>query len=271
MKYSTMLRDLFGEVELHAGDLLLLESFQVAYLPGRVPQKEFAELIRRYPYVKELLIVKYPPIRTFLNSLLNGHQEISDEELVSEYCEKAVWEIADLIIYNKFPELYDEKVSFHWTLDEIISKYALDGKVIADVGAGTGQLAFLLAPYVDTVFAIEPISGLRTYMKQKASKYSIRNLFVMDGFLESIQLPENFLDMLFTSNAIGWNLEKELMEIERVVKPNGLACHIMRMEKEPEDNPVHETLVSCEWKYKCNQASLENSMKAKYVKRILKF
>jgi ubiquinone/menaquinone biosynthesis C-methylase UbiE len=58
-------------------------------------------------------------------------------------------------------------------------------------------------------------------MRQRAARNGITNLFVLDGILESIQLPDNSLDMLFTSNSIGWNIEKELQEIERVVKRNG--------------------------------------------------
>ena len=90
----------------------------------------------------------------------------------------------------------------------------------------------------------------------------------MDGFLESIQLPENSLDMLFTSNAIGWNIENELQEIERVVKPGGQARHIMRIERNRTKNPLHDTLVSSKWKYEFSQSTEENSIKAMYVKTI---
>ena len=265
MKYSIILRKLFEGLHLRVEDLFLLESFQVSYLPERVPQKEFATLVRRYPYVKEFLIVKNPSIKNFLEMILKANKKITNKELIREYCEEALWEIADLIIYNKFPELYDEKVSFNWDMDEIVSTKMLNGKTVADVGAGAGMLAFLLAEYAQTVFAIEPITSFRTFMKQKAESKRKTHLFVLDGLLESIPLPDNSLDMLFTSNSIGWNIEKELREIERVVKPNGLACHLMRIENNTIDKSLHKTLLSGKWNYEFSKIMDGNSIKVKYL------
>jgi SAM-dependent methyltransferase len=269
MKHSDTLRKLFKGTELCAGDLLLLESFQVSYLPGRIPEKHFAPLMRSYPRIKEFLELKDASIRTYIEAVLVANEEIPDEELNSSYCDEAVWEVADLIVYNKYPELYDELVPFNWEIDEIIDKEALKGKVVADVGAGTGALAFLLAEYAETVFAVEPVSSFRTFMKQKAARNGIANLFVLDGILDSIQLPENSLDMLFTSNSIGWNIEEELQEIERVVKSNGMACHIFRMQEKLDESPLHEILVSDTWKYKFSATSDKNCIKVKYEKTIL--
>ena len=42
MKYYSMLKQLFDGIDLNAEDLLHLESFQIQYLPDRVPQKEFS-------------------------------------------------------------------------------------------------------------------------------------------------------------------------------------------------------------------------------------
>jgi hypothetical protein len=265
MKYAKMLKELFSGINLYASDLLLLESFQIAYLPDRVPQKEFASLIRKYPYIKDFLILKEPSIAGFLSGLLKDHEEITNEGRVAEYCDEAVWEIADLIVYNKYPNKYDENVEFNWSIDEIVEKEVLKGKVVADVGAGSGMLAFLLANYAKTVYAIEPISSFRTFMKQKAIKNNCTNLYTIDGFLDSIPFPDNTFDILFTSNAIGWNIKKELQEIERIVKPNGQAVHVMRINEKVSENPVHEILISDKWNYKFN----ENGMRLKYYKTIL--
>lgn len=264
-----MLREIFSDISLSIEDLLLLESFQVDYLSERVPKKEFAALIRKYPFVKNILIIKNPSVENFINSVLESHKEIRDESLIKGYCDELLWEIADLIVYNKYPEIYDEKVKFTWRIDEIITKELLTGKVVADVGAGSGMLAFLLAEYAQTVYAIEPISSFRTFIRQKASMGNYSNVYAVDGFLESIPLPENTFDILFTSNAIGWNIEKELQEIERVVKPNGQAIHIMRVNKNVTENPAHEKLISGEWNYKFNKTTDENGTKLKYYKTII--
>ena len=151
----------------------------------------------------------------------------------------------------------------------IIAKELLAGKVVADVGAGSGMLAFLLAQYAETVYAIEPISSFREFIRHKVTKEKYRNVYVVDGFLESIPFPDNTFDVLFTSNAIGWNIENELREIERVVKPNGQAIHIMRVSENVAENPVHEILISGEWNYKFSRIQDENGLKLKYFKTIM--
>ena len=269
MKYSEMLRELFAGISLNVEDLFLLESFQINYLPERVPHKEFSALIRKYPFVKNFLISKNPSVGNFINPVLKANEEIKDENLIEEYCEELLWEIADLIVYNKFPEIYDEKVKFTWSIDEIIAKESLAGKVVADVGAGSGMLAFMLAQYAETVYAIEPISSFRIFIRQKATENNCRNVYAVDGFLESIPFPGNSFDILFTSNAIGWNIEKELQEIERVVKFNGKAIHIMRVNEKVAENPVHEMLISGEWNYKFSTTQNVNGLKLKYFKTIM--
>jgi len=268
MKYSKMLRKLFSGISLDVEDLFLMESFQINYLPERVPHKEFATCIRKYPSVKNFLLSKNPSVGNFISSVLQVNEEIKDEKLIKEYCEELLWEIADLIVYNKFPEIYDEKVRFPWSIDEIIDKQSIAGKVVADVGAGSGMFAFLLAQHAETVYAIEPVSALRTFIRQKAAKIHCTNLYVTDGFLESIPLPDGTLDILFTSNAIGWNIEKELREIERIVKPNGQAIHIMRSIENVAENPAHARLISEEWGYGFSKIKDDYGLKLKYFKTI---
>ena len=261
-----MLKQLFEGIELNAEDLLHLEPFQIQYLPDRVPQKEFSTLLKEYPFVKRLLISKYPPIKGFINGILKENPEIKNKDLINEHCDKLLWEIADLIVYNKHPDIYDDKVNFTWDISEIISIELLKNKVVADVGAGSGVLAFLLAKYAKTVYAIEPITGFRNFIREKADKEKRGNIYAIDGFLDSIPFPENSFDILFTSNAIGWNLEKELQEIERVVKPNGKAIHIMRADDNETENPFHKRLISSDWNYDFNKCQSTEGLKLKYTK-----
>jgi len=267
MPYSQKLRELFPEITLQAEDLLLLETFQIKYLPDRVAVKEFAALLHAHPLIHRFLLLKYPPAGIFLNKLLEEHAPNTGEDLINEYCQEALWEIADLIIYNKHPELYDQKTRIHWEIGEITSITSLDGKTVADVGAGSGRIAFLVAPFARTVFAVEPINSFRSFMKEKAANQQTRNLFVMDGTLDSIPLPEDSLDVLITSNAIGWNLNEELKEIERVVKPGGTALHLISADVEQE-NPFHEILTSAPWNYRFDRYMTEQRMKIKYHKKL---
>ncbi len=186
---------------------------------------------------------------------------------MSEQCQEALWEIADLIIYNKFPELFNTQAPIKWDLDEISSITSLDNKVIADVGAGSGRIAFMVAPLAKTVFAVEPVTSLRSFMKEKATSEKVKNLYVMDGTLDSVPLPDHSLDILITSNAIGWNLQEELEEIQRVVRPCGHTIHLLRSDTQQE-NPFHEILVSSPWNYSCLQSKGQDEIKIRYFKEI---
>jgi len=267
MTYSQKLRALFPDILIDAEDLLLLETFQIEYLPDRVAVKEFATLLRAYPVVQRFLVSKYPPISSFLTRILKETKLISDKNMIEEQCQEALWEIADLILYNKKPSLYDTHAPIKWEIDEITCITSLKGKVIADVGAGSGRIAFLVAPFVQTVFAIEPIGSFRSYMKEKAVKKKVNNLYVMDGTLDSIPLPDDSLDVLITSNAIGWNLSDEVEEIERVIKPGGYAIHLLHSDVQQE-NPFHEVLTAPPWNYSCLQKESENRIKLRYSKMI---
>lgn len=260
-----MLREQYPEIILHAEDLLLLEAFQINYLPDRVAAKEFATLLSEYPVVHRFLVARCPHIASFLTKLLDENKLVTDSEQIKEHCREALWEIADLIIYNKHPELYDRKTRIQWDIIEITSVTSLDSKTVADIGAGSGRIAFLLAPHVQTVFAIEPIASFRSFMKEKAENQEVKNLFVMDGTLDSIPLPDDSLDVLITSNAIGWNLEEELKEIERVVRPGGCAIHLLQSESQLED-PLQGRATSEPWKYHYTQNIDERTMKIKYYK-----
>ena len=270
MKYSKTLKKQFAGITLNVEDLLLLETFQIKCLPDRVPQKEFSVLLRANPIIHRYLISKYPPISDFINTILKENEPVNNKSIIEECCRELLWEIADLIIYNKYPEVYDAKVELNWELNEIIPTKSLKGKVVIDAGAGTGRLAFMAAQFAETIFAVEPVSSLRQFIKNKASKENVKNIYAIDGFLDSIPLPDNSADVLITSNAIGWNLEDELREIERVLKPNACAIHLLRYPEKKAENPFHSILVSPEWKYVCTKFQDTNGLKLKYYKTIKK-
>jgi ubiquinone/menaquinone biosynthesis C-methylase UbiE len=63
-------------------------------------------------------------------------------------------------------------------------------------------------------------------MRQRAAELSFDNVDVLDGLLRAIPLPADTADALLSCQAIGWELQEELPEIERVMKPGGIAVHL---------------------------------------------
>ncbi len=104
---------------------------------------------------------------------------------------------------------------------------------------------------------------------KKASDTGVTNLFAIDGLLHAIPLPAEFADVLITSNAIGWQLENELREIERVVKPGGYAIHLFsQADDDAQAAPLHGLLTSSAWHYACSRYRGQDGWKGKYWKYI---
>lgn len=263
MKYAEHLKKIFPDTNLHVEDLLLLESFQIKELIERVPQKEFTTIIRKYPYVHRFLVNKEPSIEPFITRILKKNKEIDDPKIIDEHCSELLWEIGELIIYNKYPETYDSTVKFTWNLEEFIHPNKLKNKIIADIGAGSGMLTILLSEFAKTVYAIEPLYNFRAFLREKLKVKNIKNTFVTEGYLDNIPLPDQSLDYLFTSNALGWNFDKEQQEIERVVKSGGTIIHLMRAFDKDAASPYHKKLM--QYNYKFQQLDVD-SFKAWYSK-----
>ena len=268
MQYGKYLRKMFTDVELKIEDLLLLESFQIKYLKDRLSHNDLAVLLDANPLIADFFKSKYPPIIPFIESLLSNPKVPSNPDEVESLCKELLWEIAELIVYNKYPEYYDRRASISWKLDEIIDPALLEGKTVIDAGAGTGRIAFMIAEYAQAVYAVEPVSSLRSFMNQKAKKENIRNVYVLDGFLDFIPLQDHIADVLITSNALGWNLEGELLEIERVLKKGSRAVHLVHDTIGISNNPFQGVLDSAKWNYKLVNFEIESGLKYKYIKTI---
>ena len=89
-------------------------------------------------------------------------------------------------------------------------------------------------------------------------------MYPIEGFLDAIPLPNYSVDILFTSNALGWNFEKEQQEIERVVKSGGQAIHLMRAFDKNAASPYHHQLLNWGYEYQVVEG---DGYKAKYSKK----
>jgi len=258
---------MFKGVDLAVEDLFLLERFQISYLPDRAPHREFAAVLWANPIIKNFLITKYPPIEDFINDILNRFAPAADQDKLIEYSDRLVWEIADQFVYVKYPEVYDERADIDLDLEKAIPEISLENKVVIDAGAGTGFIAFAAAKTADLVFAVEPITSLRQYIRKKAINTNTKNLYSIDGFLHAIPLPDRFADVLITMRAIGWQLEDELNEIERVVKKSGYAIHLGAESDDEIGASLHNNLVSTKWGYRCLKYKDRDDWKVRYVKQ----
>lgn len=244
MTYADLLRELYPGLAPTVGDLYLLEAHQIADLPVRAPGPELAAVLHAHPDVRGFLVARYPQIEGFLATLMAEHNPAGEGDLAT-YEQAVVWELADWIVYQRAPELYDSATSVDWDLTAVTEIADLEGKSVIDAGAGTGRVAFGVSPHAHHVYAIEPVATLRRYMREKAIRLRVRNLFVVDGFLSALPFPPASADVLITCQAIGWSLSDELSEIDRVVKPGGFALHLFGASSATEaDNPLFDALAA---------------------------
>ena len=241
MPYADHLRALFPTLELKVADLFALEAHQIAELPSRAPEKELAEVLHSHPDVRTFLLVRYPPIAEHLTRVLAAHPPPEGPDIVMSE-QDLLWEIGDLLVYDTAPELLDALPTNDWDFGVVTDLADLDGKTVIDAGAGSGKVAFGAVSRARHVYAVEPVARLRQFMREKAAASGISNLFVLDGTLDAIPLPTDTADVLLTCRAIGWRLEGELVEIERVVRAGGIALHLGLPPPPSRDDPRHRRL-----------------------------
>ncbi len=252
-------------------DLLLLEAFQIGYMPGMVPKEEFASVLEAHPYIRRFLEAKCPESKPFLEEVAT-HDLHSNDCTLAECEDHVVWTIADLLVYNKCPEVYDSKEFHQWDFGEVTAITPLKGKFVVDVGAGTGRVALEAAETAEAVLAVEPVANLRRFMRTKAEKQGLENLFVSDGFMNYIPLRDASADVLITSHAFGWRTEEEFLEmqseLERVVRSGGFIIHCPGTAEVPREDGLHQRLVTPGLGYDFARFQLADGWKRKYWKQV---
>ena len=264
---SQMFRRMFRDATLEIDDLFLLESFQIALLPGWVPERELGVVLGARPEIARFFVARCPGVASFVDSVIEKHSGATDPEHVAACGDAVVWTIADLLVYNKCPEVYD-RLPFHgWDFAEITSIVDLTNKRVIDSGAGTGRVALEAAETAASVFAVEPVSRLRQFIRAKARQRGLRNLYVVDGFAHSLPFPDSFADVVITSHALGWWLSEELCEFERVVRHPGVIIHSPGTAVGVEEDQ-HTVLVGAPWFYEYSEFDEADGRKRKYWKHI---
>ena len=165
----------------------------------------------------------------------------------------------------KCPDVYARTPFHDWDFTEVTSLSDISGKCVIDAGAGTGRVCLEAAETAQMVYAVEPVSRLRQFIRMKAAEKGLSNLYVVDGFLHSLPFPDGFADLLITSDALGWQLQPELQEIERVVRRPGAVIHCPGTAL-GKDEQQHSVLTHPPWSYEFTVYQEADGRKRKYWK-----
>ena len=268
MAVKDSLKQLFPGLSLSIEDIYRLESFQMRYWPQYIPRESLGSILRARPEVKAFILSKCPDLTEFIDRVERAGISEGNFDDLDAAADDFLWTIADHIVYTKCPEVYDRLPMHGWDIREVLSLCDTSGRTIIDSGAGTGKITAAIAPEAKAVFAVEPVSRMREYLREKLRRLNIGNAFVVDGYNHCLPFPDDFADLLITSHAIGWDIEKELPEFERVVRPGGIIVHCPASTKKEGDSPTHVALVSEEWGYAVAEYESVGSIKRKYWKKV---
>jgi len=91
------------------------------------------------------------------------------------------------------------------------------GRVLLELGAGTGKLTRQLAPSGARILALEPVEAMRARLAA-----AVPGAELVDGAAESIPLPGASVDAVVVAQAFHWfDAIRALSEIHRVLRPGG--------------------------------------------------
>jgi len=202
--------------------LLLLERIQLSWFPGWVNETDLGLALKANPAVEWCLHHKCPEIADWLDGVMaQAEGESFDPNAVRQAEIRVLQSLDDLITYVHDPSVYDAQEFLSWDSSELTSLVDFSDKIVIDVGAGTGRLSFIAALAARVVFAVEPVGNLRFYIKEKARKNNVKNVYPVDGLITDLPAPDGFSDVTMGGHVFGDDPEAELGELVRVTKPGG--------------------------------------------------
>ena len=157
-----------------------------------------------------------------MEELVRNAPSVTDGHKIREAEKYALLSVEDFTIYTT-PEEMAEHCDFirGWSKERLFELADLSGKVVLDVGAGSGRLTFAAAEKAKWVYAMEPVGTLREFMRDKIKKEGIRNIRVLDGFAEEIPFPDDTFDVVMSGHVVGDNYDGEIAELTRVCRAGG--------------------------------------------------
>jgi SAM-dependent methyltransferase len=209
--------------DLSINVLLLLESVQLSWLPGWLPEPELGIALTANPAVEWYLRHKNPDLNDWVDRVLQQANPDTAPEGIRQAELTILRSINDLVVYAVNPQIYADLPFQGWDSSELSSLVDFNEKTVIDVGAGTGRLTFVAAEAgACPVFAVEPVGNLRAFIKETVRERGLRDVYTMDGLITDMPFPANFSDIVMAGHVFGDHPEAEYAELVRVVKPDGM-------------------------------------------------
>ena len=222
--------------------LFLLERVQISSLKECALDRELAILLKTNPDLEWFFRHKCPNISSYLDGIKKLAPVDISSRKVHEVEQIILSKINDWLTYAVDPTIYDKQPFLGWDSNELLSLADFTGKIVIDIGSGTGRLAFLVTSSGKAVYAVEPIENLRSYIRHKAERMNVQNLYVLDGLITRIPFEDAFANVTMGGHVFGDCPEEESKEMERVTKRGGMIIYCPG--NNDEDNHQHKSLLA---------------------------
>ncbi len=163
-----------------------------------------------------------PEVAGQVEKMISAAPEGCTEEQVRR-AERFVLHRHEWAVVYVYPELMNRNCPYiyDWDEERLFELADFTDKIVLDVGAGTGRLAFAAARRARRVYASEPADRLREFMRDKIARDRIENVTVLDGKCDWLPYEDNTFDIVMSGHVVGDDYDRELAELERVVKDGG--------------------------------------------------
>ena len=95
--------------------------------------------------------------------------------------------------------------------------------VIADLGAGDGTFALLLAQRAEQVIAVDSSANMLDFGREQAARHGIENVDFRLGDMEEVPIEDAAVDLVFFSQSLHHALhpERAIQQAARILRPGG--------------------------------------------------
>lgn len=221
--------------------MLLFEERQLIYLPEHGKDRELALVFRTRPHISWFIKNKAPELRKWVDDLIAKYKDEHIPDDMEAIERELICSMEDWVVYVTTPDDYHNQPFVNWDERELTDITDYSGKTVVDIGSGTGKLAFAVAHLSKYAYCVEPVHNLRKYLRNRAKREGLANIYVVDGLLEDIPLHDGFADIAMCGHVFGDFLEAELYELERITKKGGLV--ILCPGNVDKDNEIHDFLI----------------------------
>lgn len=130
-----------------------------------------------------------------------------------------------VLLYWNDPEAYEELVAGEQIHPGVLAALDLDGRVVADIGAGAGRFTLHAARHAQRVIAVDAVPPLLERLERKVHDLELSNVEIRRGSFTALPLDDASVDLAVACSSLTSTApsggECAITEAERIVKPGG--------------------------------------------------